>query len=344
MRYLFYTIALVVLAQPAWAVKATPEAPIELVGTQGAFDFIEVDVAQRRLLACHTGNNSLDVVDVDTGKLIKSIPTGSAQGVAMDAKNGRYYVSVSRPAKLVIIDAARLEVIGEVALPNSPDLLAYHEGTNRVFVCNDEKPELWAIDPEAKSIVKTIALPGGGLEDLGFDAAGNFLYQNLKDTSEIARIDVAKLEVIDVWPTAPSEKPHGLAVIPVKGDLLIAGANGKFTYRHPQSGRLVEIADIAPKSDQIAFDAGLSVAYCASGSGVISVVAVKDDLVTPQPAIPSMLGAHSLAVDAQTHAVWIAYAKGPQSFVQKIAIAPDAPTPTPTPTPKPSASPKPVAK
>jgi hypothetical protein len=65
----------------------TPANPVELVGTQGKFDFIKVDSANNRLLACHTGNGSLDVIDVIKSNLLKSIPTGNAQGVAIDSKN-----------------------------------------------------------------------------------------------------------------------------------------------------------------------------------------------------------------------------------------------------------------
>jgi hypothetical protein len=61
----------------------------------GKFDFIKIDSANSRLLACHTGNGSLDMIDTTTSKLIKSIPTGNAQGVANDSRNNRYFVSVS---------------------------------------------------------------------------------------------------------------------------------------------------------------------------------------------------------------------------------------------------------
>ena len=53
----------------------TPGEPVELTGTQGRFDFIKVDTTNHRLLACHTGNGSLDVIDVASSKLIKSMST-----------------------------------------------------------------------------------------------------------------------------------------------------------------------------------------------------------------------------------------------------------------------------
>jgi len=156
---------------------------VEVTGTQGKFDFIKIDSANSRLLACHTGNGSLDVIDVITSKLIKSIPTGNAQGVAIDSENNRYFVGISNPPKMVIVDSTKLDVIGEVALPGPADLVAYHSKTNRVFVCNDDKPEMWVIDPMEKKIVSTINFPGGGMEDLGFDSQEKFLFQCLKDSS-----------------------------------------------------------------------------------------------------------------------------------------------------------------
>jgi sugar lactone lactonase YvrE len=134
---------------------------VELIGTQGKFDFIKIDSAHNRLLACHTGNGSLDVIDVITSKLIKSIPTGNAQGVAIDSENNRYFVSVSKPMKMVIVSSTKLDIIGEVALPGPADLVVYHLETNRVFVCNDDQPEMWVIDPMEKRIVSRINFPGG---------------------------------------------------------------------------------------------------------------------------------------------------------------------------------------
>jgi hypothetical protein len=86
----------------------TPGDPVELTGTHGKFDFIKIDSANNRLLACHTGNGSLDVIDVITSKLIKSTPTGNAQGVAIDSENNRYFVSVSIYFTVIRLKSERL--------------------------------------------------------------------------------------------------------------------------------------------------------------------------------------------------------------------------------------------
>jgi DNA-binding beta-propeller fold protein YncE len=294
----------------------TPGNPVELTGTQGKFDFIKIDSANNRLLACHTGNGSLDVIDVIASKLIKSIPTGSAQGVAIDSENNRYFVSVSKPPKMVIVDSTKLDVIGEVPLPGPADLVAYHPETNGVYVCNDDKPEMWIIDPMEKKIVSTINFPGEGMEDLSFDSQGTFLFQCLKDSSELAKLDLKTEKVVAKWSTSPADKPHGMAMVPGTDQVLIVGGTGKLGLFNLSTGQIVATADVSPKVDEIAYDSALQRVYCASGLGTISVIGLDHNRLVALPPLTSSLGAHSIAVDSQTHTVWIAFAKNDKPYFQ----------------------------
>ena len=316
----FASVAIVTSLLPVTAAETLiPGKPVELPGTQGKFDFIKVDSAKGRLLLCHTKNGSLDVVDLKSSKLIKSIATGAAQGVAMDNKGGRYFVSVSNPPKLVIIDSEKLSVIGEVSLPDPADVLAYHPESNRVFVCDDEKPKLWVIDPEAKKILTTIALPGKGMEDLSFDNQGRYLFQNLKDSDEVAKIEPTNDKVLATWPTSPAEKPHGLAMVPGTHIVLIAGGTGKLVLLDLATGQILASSDISLRVDEIAYDPALRRAYCASGLGFISVVGVTSSTLKNFGSIGSAQGAHSIAVDPKTHTVWIAFARNGQAYIQSFA-------------------------
>jgi len=316
-HHLLSLICWVLIALPlAAADSLTPQPPVELTGLQGKFDFIKIDPAQNRLLACHAGNGSLDVIDLATSKLIKSVPTGAAQGVAIDLKGGRYFASISKPPKMVVIDSAKLEVTGEVPLSAPADVMAYSSILDRAFVCNDEKPELWIIDPASKKIVTTLTLPGSGMEDLGLDAQDSHLFQCLKDSNELAKIDPREGKFLTKWPTAPAEKPHGLAIVPGTDTALVVGGNGKLVLMNLGSGQVLAACDVSPKVDEIAYDPSLKRVYCASGLGTISVVEVGQDKLTPLPPVSSSPGAHSIAVDPQTHTVWIAYAKDNKPYVQ----------------------------
>src|SRR5437762_13829614 len=91
-------------------------AAVALTGTHGRFDFLAIDADGRRLLAAHTGNGSLDIIDLDKKEIVKIVPTGKAQAPAVDARSGRYYVTTSVPPQLVTVDARKLEVVDKVPL------------------------------------------------------------------------------------------------------------------------------------------------------------------------------------------------------------------------------------
>jgi DNA-binding beta-propeller fold protein YncE len=204
----------------------TAGEPIVLEKTQGRFDFLRVDNARRRLLLAHTGNKTLDVFDLDSRRLLKSVPTGAAQDSAVDAKGDRYFASVSAPPRMAIVDATKLEMIGEVPLSAAADLMISNPQNWRAYVCNDEAPELWIIDPEGKKIVTTVKLSGKGMEDLSFDADFKRLFQVLKDANALVVLDASDHKVLETWSTAPANSPHGMALVPETDFILVGGGNG----------------------------------------------------------------------------------------------------------------------
>jgi hypothetical protein len=101
--------------------------------TQGSFDFLRVDSGRHRLLLAHTGNKSLDVLDLDAKRLVKSVPTGAAQDSVVDTQNGRYYVSVSTPPRMAIVDSTKLEMVDEVPLKGPADLVNFNPQNGRAY-------------------------------------------------------------------------------------------------------------------------------------------------------------------------------------------------------------------
>ena len=294
----------------------TAGQPLALAGTHGRFDFLTIDADGRRLLAAHTGNNSLDVIDLDKAELVKAVPTGAAQSAAVDAKAKRYYVAVSNPPQMAIVDAAKLEVIGKVPLSGPADLMAFNAKNGLAYVGHDDAKEVWVIDPMAKKITAAIALAGEGPEDIVFDATEARAFQAVKTKNSIAVVDTATNQVHTHWPTAPLEGPHGMALAANVDALLVAGSNARLALLSLKDGHVIASAEIAKGVDQMAYDAGLHRAYCACSSGKISVYQVDKDKLTSLGDVTSPQGARSVAVDQKTHTVWIAYAKGDASFVQ----------------------------
>lgn len=296
----------------------TKEAPIAITNSHGGFDFIEMDQANSRLLLPHSGNGTLDVVDSASGKLIKSISTGKAQDVAVDSRGGNYYVAVSKEKKLVTVDSSSLEISGEIPLPDAVDLLAFDPKNGIAYIGHDNATDVWAVDVNAKKVVATISIPEGP-EAIVFDDKNNRIYVNASSGDAVVVVAPASNSSIASWPTAPAIAPHGSALDVEGHRLFVAGGKGKLVAIDVTSGKVVSSVDIAPKVDEIAYDPSLKRVYCASGTGVLSVVDATGDLKL-LGTVTTQKGVHSVTVDQKSHAVWIAYSGGKDGpgFIQKL--------------------------
>lgn len=297
------------------AAPLTPGDPIPLPGTHGKFDFIRVDTKMDRLLLGHEENKTFDVFDIHSKKLLKAVPTSTSQDAVADAKRGKYYVSGNDPSRMVIVDAEKLEVTGEVPTSANTDLIAFNPTSGLVYECNDTAGEVWVIDPEGKKIVSTIKVNGKGVEDLAFDPEYKHLYQAVKGSDTIAVIDPASNKVTDNWPLAPDKGAHGIAVVS-DGDGLLVACASKLVLLNRSTGKITATAPTGARVDEMAYDPGLHIAYCASRQGKISVVAVEGDKLKSLGDVPDENGTGDIAVDPKTHTVWIAYPRGEQCFVQ----------------------------
>src|SRR5438094_9866705 len=88
-------LASLAVAVPATAGPATLELvrTIPLKGAAGRLDHLALDAKGHRLFVANLSNNSLDVVDLKAGKLIKQVPgQKKIQGIAYAADLDRIFV------------------------------------------------------------------------------------------------------------------------------------------------------------------------------------------------------------------------------------------------------------
>ena len=297
------------------------DKPIAVAGAKGGFDFLEVDPVRRRLLASHPGNSTLDVFDLDTGKLIKLVPTGKAQDAAVDSEAEKYYVGVSREQIVAVVDSKTLDKTGEIKIPGPSDAIVFDPKNHCLYVDNDDGTSVFVIDTKAGKITATITIPEAP-EYAVYDPSSDRIFQNIKLSDELIVIDPASNTVKEHWPTAPALKPHGLALDAASHRLFIAGNNGKLAIMDSTSGKVLVTVDIASGVDQIAFDGGNKRVYCAGAGGVISVVQETADGGTLLANVKTEATGHTLTVDPKTHAVWTAFADktGTTSYIMKLTV------------------------
>jgi len=297
-----------------------PQAPIRVMGTSGRFDYLSIDATNRRLLAGHPGNGTLDIFDLDSEKLIRSLPLGAAQGAAYDSKHNRYYVTLSREQKVVAVDAATFEAIAEIPLSGPADGILFSPATGLLYVGHDDATEVWIINSENNKIQAVASLGGEGPEGAAIDDKVGTYFQNVKKENATELLDGASGKLLKSWPTSPAENPHGLVYDQKHHHLLVAGGNGKFVILDDSTGKVLSSLDMAPNIDQIDFDEQLERVYCPSGrTGTVTVIQISGDKAELLGVISVNKGAHTIAVDPKTHAAWIAFDGKAGSYLQKLA-------------------------
>ena len=94
--------------------QAQPSEPLRLVGTvalpqvEGRIDHLSIDVKGQRLFVAALGNNTIEVIDLKTGKQLYSIPgLHEPQGVVYVPNTNRLYAANGADGSLRIFDGIR---------------------------------------------------------------------------------------------------------------------------------------------------------------------------------------------------------------------------------------------
>jgi YVTN family beta-propeller protein len=294
------------LAKPAIVV---PRAP-------GSFDYLNVDIDRRYLLVAHTGSRSLDVFKLDTGVMQRQILVGQAHGAAVDVKDRKFFVSTS-DGIVAVVDRDNLVLNDRVKMPGPGDALAFDPKNDTVYIDEAGGTHVFTVNGKTNKPGPVITIPEDP-EYLNYDPTSDKLYQNIVSSNSVVVIDPATNAVTATWSTLPATAPHGQAIDSAAGRVFVVGSNGIVVAIDMKTGTVVGQAAVAPRVDQIVFDPGTMRIYCASGTGLVSVVqetaaglAPIGDVVVPEHA-------HTITVDPATHAVWIAYGGSQEDYIMQL--------------------------
>jgi len=304
-------------AAPVPAPPLIAQQPKTVPGGAGHFDIMEVDQARHRLLVAHSSQSSLGVFDLGTGALIREIKTGGANGVAVAAAEGKYYVGAGEANLVAVINSKTLTKITDIKVTGPADAVGYNPRSHEVYAGHDDGEDVWVINSKTDKIISTVKIPAAP-EFVAYDPTSNRMYQNIKSNATVVLINPATHKITARWSTVPALLPHGLAIDFKLRRLYVAGGNGKLVALEMATGKVMGQADIAPRVDQIAFDPGNKRIYCASGTGVLSVVEATAHGLRNLGNVPTGKGCHSVTVDPGAHAVWVAYGGPDHGYLMKL--------------------------
>jgi DNA-binding beta-propeller fold protein YncE len=293
----------------------TAESPITVPGKAGHFDFMNVDRKNRYVFACHPGNKSFTVVNLDT-KDVKEVDAGvEVNGICADS-NGKLVFAAGPGNTLVKFDSSTWTKTGSLALSGPGDCVQYDSKHGVVYVDNDDGTNLWVVDPKEMKLVDTVAIKEAP-EYMEFWSKTDKIYQAIKSTSTVQVVNAATRKVEGEWTLGELTSPHGLALDKRANLVFVAGKNGKLVILNATTGKVLNTVEVVKGSDQIAYDSQLKRVYIPS-EGKLQVIQIEGENGTVVSTVPVGADCHRVTVDMTTHDVWVAYSDKTNSFVQKF--------------------------
>jgi YVTN family beta-propeller protein len=273
------------------------------LGGEGFWDYLTVDSSARRLYVSR--GTHVMVVDLETGKLAGDIPdTPGVHGIALAPEMNRGFISNGRANTATIFDLKTLKVLGQVKTGTNPDAILYDPVSKRVFTFNGRSNDATVFDAATGEVAGTIPL-GGKPEFAAANRTGK-IYVNIEDTSEVVEIDSRKLAAVKRFSLKPGDEPSGMG-IDVEHHWIFSGCHNKMmTVLDTESGQVIATVPIGEGVDGNGFDPGLGLAFSSNGEGTLTVAREsspgKFEVVET---VPTQRGARTMAIDPQTHVVYL---------------------------------------
>ena len=191
MKKIFVLLAFISLGRFSADAQAVPpltlQQSIPLPEVTGKFDHFAFDSAGKRLFVAATGNHSVEVIDLTTGKVQQSITgLGKPHGLAWIAFTGSLYVADGSLGQLLVYkssSSSRLELAGKLNLSDDADDMVYNEAKHLLFVghggSDSANPaQIAVVDTADLSLVTNIPVETHP-EALEIDLQGQRIFANI---------------------------------------------------------------------------------------------------------------------------------------------------------------------
>ncbi len=266
---------------PLAAAAASAAQPYKVITTTqipatGGIDYVTADSLNRRVyVSC---GSIVNVFDLDTYKLVGTLPNASGHGVAIDPENHTGVVS-GNPA--TFFNTQTLQPIKTIPAPGA-DGYIFDPLTHHFVIGSHRAPNLLVVDSKDGSVVGTIdAIAPGGVNaavEQGVSDGEGHLYFDVANMHHIAVIDAKTLTVTGHFDLGEKGNgPAGLA-IDIKNHLLFAmcrGGNGgtpTCVILSSIDGKIVTTLALAGSSDGGGFNPHTMEAFSSHGNGTLSVI------------------------------------------------------------------------
>jgi DNA-binding beta-propeller fold protein YncE len=289
-------LAAVLLLVCCWSAASAAELElvqtIQLKGKAGGLDHLSLDSKRDRLLVANKTNNTLDVVDLKAGSLLKQVSNQTGvQGVAYAADVDRIYVGLGTNGLCNVFDGESHKAVKTVKFADDCDNVHYHAKTQLVYVAHAEK-SLGVISAKTNALKADIKLPAAA-EGFVVEEKRPRLYVAAPSPCQVIVIDTEKNEVVTSYPVKMASECHPIAIDEANHRVYLGcRKEPKIVIVDTESGKEVGNIAIPENVDDLFLDTGRKRIYASCGEGFIAVLKVVDaDHLEMVEKVPTVKGA-----------------------------------------------------
>ena len=251
------------------------EKTIPLPDVKGRIDHLAFDADNERLFVAALGNNTVEVIDVKSAKVIRTI-TGLAepQGVIYQPERKRLWVANASDGKVRIFDALTFQPLRSIELGDDADNIRRDAATQRIFV-GYGSGGIATFDSEGNKVadIKVDAHP----ESFQLEKNGPRMFVNLPNSHKVAVIDRTRAAVVASWTTDDAQSNFPMALDEADGRLFIVCRKpAVLLVLDTKSGTVVAKLPTVGDSDDVFYDQKRKRIYASGGEGAIAVYQQQD--------------------------------------------------------------------
>jgi DNA-binding beta-propeller fold protein YncE len=248
---------------------------IRLKGTPGRLDHLAIDRKHGRLFVANLSNNSMDIVDLKAGKLLKQIPDQrKIQGIAYAPDLDRVYVGNGVGGECNVFDGKDYKLLRSLKFPGA-DNVRYLARRHLVYVGHAEKM-LSAIDARTFEVKARMELPGRP-EGFQLEAERPRLYMNTVDPTRLVVVDTDKNVVLHRYPVKGADRAYPMALDEANHRIFL-GMRKKpsVVVMDSETGKEVASVGIPEDIDDLFYDAKNKRLYASCGAGFLAIIRQRD--------------------------------------------------------------------
>lgn len=267
------------------------EAKISLGQVSGRIDHLAVDAKRQRLFVAELGNNTLGVVDLAAGKVLRTV-TGLSepQGVGYEPTTDTVYAANAGDGSVRVFRGEDLAAMGQIDLGDDADNVRIDAARKRVLV-GYGAGALAILDPTTKAKVGDIRLKA---HPESFQIDGDNVFINVPDARLIEVADLAKGEVVAAWPTQPNHSNFPMAIDRDSHRLFVVFRSpARLVVMSSADGSVVGSLDTCGDADDVFVDSKRGRVYVSCGEGFVDVFERRGDTFVRLGKVTTVSGART---------------------------------------------------